>query len=67
MSKRIAPDPLYEFHAPIVGSGYCPTGGWTVKRSVFDRTGLFDEHLRLHQDTVVYVKFAAVGKWSRVA
>lgn len=62
MSRRIPHEGLFEAQAPIGKYGYCPTGGWVIKRSLFDKTGLFDEHLRLHQDTVMYIKFAAMGK-----
>jgi glycosyltransferase involved in cell wall biosynthesis len=62
MLKRVPPEKLFEAQSPIGPYGYCPTGGWVVKRDIFNKTGLFDEHLRLHQDTVLYVKFAALGK-----
>lgn len=62
MKERVPPERLFEAQAPVGSSGYCPTGGWVVKRSVFDKTGLFDEHLRLYQDSAMYVKFAAVGR-----
>lgn len=62
MTKRVQPEHLFESQAPIGPFGWCPTGGWVVKRTVFEKTGLFDEHLRLHQDTVMFVKLAAVGR-----
>jgi len=62
MTERVAPEELFKKQSPVGSSGYCTTGGWVVKRAIFDKTGLFDEHLRLHQDTVMFVKFAAVGK-----
>lgn len=62
MTKRVPPERLFEAQSPVGRAGYCPTGGWVAKRSVLDKTGLFDEHLRLHQDTDMYVKFAAVGR-----
>lgn len=62
MTERVPPERFFEAQSPVGSSGYCPTGGWVVKRSVFDKTGLFDEHLSLHQDTAMYVKFAAVGR-----
>jgi len=37
------------------------TDGITVRRSLLGRTGLFDEHLRVKQDIVLYRKMAAVG------
>jgi len=62
MKKRVPSDLLFEEQSPVGNQGYCPTGGWVVKRSVFDKTGLFDESLRLHQDTAIFVKLAVVGK-----
>jgi len=62
MTKRVPPDELFENQSPVGALGYCTTGGWVVKRSIFSRTGLFDAHLRLHQDTVMFIKFAAMGK-----
>ncbi len=61
MHKRVAPERLFEAQAPIGDAGYCSIDGWTVKRSIFEKTGLFEPHLRLHQDTAMLVKFAAVG------
>jgi len=60
MTKRVPPDTLFEVQSPVGNLGYCSTGGWVVKRSVFRRTGFFDEHLWLHQDTAMFVKFSAV-------
>ncbi|MFC1895577.1 hypothetical protein ACFL0Q_02795, partial [Thermodesulfobacteriota bacterium] len=44
--------------------GYCHINGWVVKRSVFDRTGPFEEGRSFYigEDTVMFVKFAAVGR-----
>lgn len=62
MKERVPPDRLFEAQDPMGTFGYCTTGGWVVKRSIFDKTGLFDECLRLHQDTAMLVKLAAVGR-----
>jgi len=62
MTERVAPDCLFEKHGPIGPCGRCGTAGWVVRRSIFSRTGLFDEHLRLYEDIVLLAKFAAVGK-----
>ncbi len=60
MRKAVPPESLFEAQTPLGREGYCPTGGWLVKRSVFPKTGFFDEHLRLHQDTAMFVRFSAV-------
>jgi glycosyltransferase involved in cell wall biosynthesis len=38
------------------------TNGIVVKRSLFEKTGLFDEELVLHQDSAMWIKMAAVGQ-----
>ena len=60
MKAKVPPEDLFEAQAPIGSQGFCCTDGWTVKQAVFAKTGLFDEHLRLHQDTAMFVKFAAL-------
>jgi glycosyltransferase involved in cell wall biosynthesis len=62
MKQKFNPEEFFEKQSPVGSSGYCPTGGWVVKRSIFEKTGYFDEHLRLHQDTAIFIKFSAVGK-----
>jgi glycosyltransferase involved in cell wall biosynthesis len=61
MSERVSPEQLYKelvngrhghFHLDCV----------TVKRNVFTRTGFFNERLRLHQDTDMIWKMAAVAR-----
>ena len=60
MKERVRPEHLFQAQSPVGNWGYCPTGGWVIKRSVFDKTGLFDDDLRFREDTVMYIKFAAV-------
>ena len=62
MNERVAPEELFEKQSPLGFSGHCTTGGWVLRKSVLARTGLFDEGLRLHQDTVMFVRLAAVGR-----
>jgi glycosyltransferase involved in cell wall biosynthesis len=62
MSQRVDPKNLFEKQAPVGDCGCCQTDGWVVKKSVFNKTGLFDEKLYLHQDTAMFVKFSAVCK-----
>lgn len=61
-TMRYAVDPrsLFYSQAPIGRFGYANTNGWTVRLSVFHKTGFFNESLELHQDTDLYVKFASV-------
>ncbi|MHA1279543.1 MAG: glycosyltransferase family 2 protein [Candidatus Helarchaeota archaeon] len=62
MNEIVPPERLFEKQAPIGNAGYCSINGWTVKKSIFKINGLFDEDLPLHQDTVMLVKFAALGR-----
>lgn len=41
------------------GGGWLHLDGLTVRRSVFQRSGLFFEHLRLHQDSAMFYQMAA--------
>lgn len=44
------------------GHGSFSVDGLTLKRCVFDRTGLFDEGLRLHQDSVLIEKLLVAAR-----
>jgi glycosyltransferase involved in cell wall biosynthesis len=59
MTKRVAPEELF---AALVngGSGNFSIIGVVIKRSLFEKTGPFDEGLRLHQDIAFILKAAAV-------
>lgn len=61
MSARVPPEQLYK--ELVDGKhGYFHLDCVTVKRNVFTRTGLFNERLRLHQDTDMTWKMAAVAR-----
>lgn len=61
MTERVSPEELFE--ALIKGGkGSFSIDGLVVKRAVFTKTGLLDEHLRLHQDTAIIIKIAALAK-----
>ena len=61
MTRHVDPGQLFE--TLLAGdAGYFCTPGLIVKRSLLDKTGLFDENLRLHQDTAMWIKMAAVGR-----
>ncbi len=42
--------------------GWFSTDGVIVRKRIFDKTGYFDEHLKLCQDTAMWLKMAAVGR-----
>lgn len=62
MKRKVAPEDLYEAQAPIGNAGHTHLDGCIIKKLAFEKTGLFDEELRLHQDTVMFVKFSAMCK-----
>jgi glycosyltransferase involved in cell wall biosynthesis len=58
MRERLAPEDL--FRALIAqGRGWLHLDGLVVKRSAFERSGYFFEHLRLHQDSALFLQLAA--------
>ena len=61
ITKEIEPENFFrEYMSNKVG--FFSSDGLTLKRSVFDKTGFFDEHLRLHQDSAMNIKLAASAK-----
>jgi glycosyltransferase involved in cell wall biosynthesis len=58
LSKNLPPEQLFE--ALLFNThGTFTTDAIVVKKNVFTKTGLFDENLRLHQDTAMWLKMAA--------
>jgi len=61
ITTQISPEQLFD--ALIRGGvGFFTVNGLTVRRSIFNKTGLYDEHLRLHQDHIMNFKMAAVAR-----
>ena len=61
MTKRVGPEQLYE--TLVAGQhGYFHLNCSTVKRRVFEKTGPFNEKLRLHTDMDMLWKIAAVAR-----
>lgn len=61
LSRRIDPERLFEaFTCDFVGR--FSTDAIVVQKRIFRETGLFDTHLRLCQDTAMWLKMSAVGK-----
>jgi glycosyltransferase involved in cell wall biosynthesis len=58
--RRVCPEALFE--EILGGGGWFHPDGLLVRRSLFARTGLFDSHLRLAQDSAMHLKMAAVGR-----
>lgn len=62
VTKRVSLEKLFEKQAPIGLYGYTSLDGLVVKRKMLERVGMFDENLRLHQDTAMFVKLAAAAR-----
>jgi len=62
VTEAVAPSELFE--AMLVGGkGYFSLDGLVVRRTLFEKTGLFDDHLHsMHEDTAMIYKMAAVGR-----
>lgn len=61
ISKNISPDKL--LHYLIRGTyGHFHTNGLIVKRDLLIKSGLFNESLRLHQDSELWLKLAFYGR-----
>ncbi len=57
ISKNIAPDKLFD--ALLLGKvGHFSIDGLTVRKQVFDKTGLFNEDLLVSEDTELFYKMA---------
>ena len=61
MHRRVEPEALFG-ELVAGGIGWFHGDGLLVRRALFDRTGLFDSHLRIAQDTAMYLRMAAVGR-----
>lgn len=60
VSKGIMPNELFE--KLLIGkNGYLHLDGLVVKKNIFERCGYFPTHLRLHQDTAIFLQLAGVG------
>lgn len=63
MTKRLPSEQLFEaLTLQRSGEGKFSMIGMVVKRSLFERSGYFDPHLLLAQDTAMTIKMAAVGR-----
>jgi len=58
--EPVAPEQLFEAQGPVGTGGYAHINGWLIRKTAFDKTGLFDERLRLHQDSAMAVKLSAL-------
>lgn len=58
----IPPEGLFEAQSPIGSSGHCSLDGLTVKKEIFEKTGLFDIELDMSEDTAFFIKLAACAR-----
>lgn len=57
----IAPEKLFESMGPIGHLGYFSGIGLTVKRTIFEKTGLFNELLIVAEDTELWIRMTLVA------
>lgn len=57
----ISPKDLFWQQSPVGDGGYCQTNGWTLRKSILLKAGLFNPLLRLHQDVDLFIKLSLVG------
>jgi glycosyltransferase involved in cell wall biosynthesis len=60
VSEPLEPQDLFHHMAPLGRKGYFHGNGLTVRKEVFDRIGYFNSHLRLSQDTHMFIKMVSV-------
>ncbi|WP_026734375.1 glycosyltransferase family 2 protein [Fischerella sp. PCC 9605] len=58
----IEPDFLFETLLKKQEVGWFHADGLVVRKTIFERTGYFDENLEFSEDIVMWLKMAAVGK-----
>ena len=61
LREKVAPDKLFESMGPIGHLGYFSGIGLTVNRSVFEKTGFFNEGLVVAEDTELWIRMALVA------
>jgi glycosyltransferase involved in cell wall biosynthesis len=61
VKERVSPDELFFNLSPVGNKGHFHLNGLTVKKILLEKIGMFDD-LRLHQDTVLSIKLASMGK-----
>jgi len=61
VDARLPPEKLFDTLVSGAGGSFT-TNAIVVKRGLFDRAGLFDKNLPLHQDTLMWIKLSAVGR-----
>ena len=61
IDSGIIPEELFE-NLIIGKNGYLHLDGLVVKKNAFERSGYFPVHLRLHQDTAIFIQLAATAK-----
>jgi glycosyltransferase involved in cell wall biosynthesis len=58
----IPPEHLFEEMSPIGDKGWFHADGLTVKKTIFQKAGLFDEQLSVAEDTHMWSKMALTGR-----
>jgi hypothetical protein len=62
LRRYLQPEALFDALAGGCGQGSFHTDGIVLRRSILERTGLFDPDLRMSQDTHLWIRTAAIGR-----
>lgn len=62
LNEEIAPEDLFEKMGPMGDSGWFSGDGLTVRRSIFKKTGYFNENLEVREDTELWLRMALVSR-----
>ncbi len=62
VKEKVASEDLYEALMDSGKFGWIHLDGLTVRRSLFEKAGCFDEQLRIRQDTALHIKMSLAGR-----
>ncbi len=62
IKKEIQPEFFFKSQSPIGNYGTIHLNGLTIKKESLYKVGLFNEKLRLHQDTDICIKLSAIAQ-----
>jgi len=59
LSRRIEPEMMFENYSPLGLAGYVVPTGVVVRKAAILSIGMFDERIRVHEDTATFIRLAA--------
>jgi glycosyltransferase involved in cell wall biosynthesis len=61
LKKKLTPEELFENLSPIGYQGWFHINGLTIKKKQLLQAGFFNEELRIHEDTEIFLKLSLTG------